>query len=89
MKNYEDGKTNLSPDDALLFKEWKLSFNQSDMMKLAMEGENEMIDLAERYQTRFPSLMPEIYNNETYRVCMTKYFILSDFCVDIVGSLFP
>lgn len=69
LKNYENNMTSLSVDDAALFKKWKLSFTQRDMMKLATEGENEMIDLGERYQARFPSLMPETYNNQTYKVC--------------------
>jgi len=42
-------------------------------MKLAVEGENEMIDLGERYQARFPYLMPETFNNQTYKVCTVRY----------------
>jgi len=68
LKNYENNKTNLSAGDAALFKKWKLSLTQRDMMKLATEGENEMIDLGERYQARFPSLMPETFINQTYKV---------------------
>lgn len=73
LENYENNITSLSTDDAALFKKWKLSITQRNMMKLAVEGENEMIDLGERYQARFPSLMPEAYNNQTYRVCIAKY----------------
>lgn len=68
LKNYENGATNLSADDAALFRKWKLSFAERNMMKLALEGENEMIDLGERYQARFPSLMPETFSNQTYKV---------------------
>lgn len=73
LQNYKNGATNLSADDAALFREWKLSFVRGNTMKLAVEGENEMIDLGERYQARFPSLMPEAFNNQTYRVCTAKY----------------
>lgn len=73
LKNYKNGVANLSADDAALFRKWKLLFAQKNMMKLAVEGENEMIDLGERYQARFPSLMPEAFNNQTYKVRMTKY----------------
>lgn len=76
LKNYETNTTSLSADDAALFKKWKLSLTQRDMMKLATEGENEMIDLGERYQARFPSLMPETYNNQSYKVYeVFNYFI--------------
>ncbi|XP_011706037.1 PREDICTED: multiple inositol polyphosphate phosphatase 1-like [Wasmannia auropunctata] len=67
LRNYENGATSLSADDAALLKKWKLSFVQGNMMKLALEGENEMIDLGERYQARFPSLMPEAFDNQTYK----------------------
>jgi len=73
LKNYENGATNLSVDDAALFRKWKLSFARGNMMKLAVEGENEMIDLGERYQARFPSLMPETFDNQTYKVCTIRY----------------
>lgn len=76
LKNYKNHATNLSADVATLFKQWKLQFAQRNMMKLTPEGENEMIDLGERYQARFPSLMPEIYSNETYKVCLIKYLII-------------
>lgn len=71
LRNYENGATSLSADDAALLKKWKLSFVQGNMMKLALEGENEMIDLGERYQARFPSLMPEAFDNQTYKFRFT------------------
>jgi len=83
LENYKNGTTSLSANDAALFKKWKPAVVLSDMMKLTTEGENEMIDLGERYQTRFSSLMPDIYNNETYNVCirndlisLLRFFIL-------------
>lgn len=85
LKNYEDGKTRLSADDAALFKKWKPVFTLTDMMKLAAEGENEMIDLGERYQARFPSLMPEVYNNQTYKVCLIKYMLNVNVCSVIIN----
>ncbi|XP_012225386.2 multiple inositol polyphosphate phosphatase 1 [Linepithema humile] len=72
LKNYEDHAINLSADVAAFFKQWKLQITQRDVMKLAPEGENEMIDLGERYQARFPSLMPEMYSNQTYKFRFTS-----------------
>ncbi|XP_024878234.1 multiple inositol polyphosphate phosphatase 1-like [Temnothorax curvispinosus] len=71
LNNYDKGATNLSADDAALFRKWRLSFARGHMMKLAVEGENEMIDLGERYQARFPSLLPEDFNNQTYKFRFT------------------
>lgn len=68
LDNYETGKTDLTAEEADLFKNWTIIFIEDDIMKLAIEGENEMIDLGERYQSRFPTLMPEIYDNKTYKV---------------------
>lgn len=76
LRNYENNITSLSVDDAALFEKWKLPLAQRDMMKLTEEGQNEMIDLGERYQARFPSLMPEAFNNQTYRVRIAKYSII-------------
>lgn len=72
LKNYENNATNLSTDVAALFRQWNLQITQRDVMKLALEGENEMIDLGERYQARFPSLMPEEYSNKTYKFRFTS-----------------
>ncbi|XP_043254544.1 multiple inositol polyphosphate phosphatase 1 [Colletes gigas] len=67
LDNYQKNKTSLMADDAVLLADWKITFTKDNIMKLAEEGENEMIDLGERYQSRFPTLMPDDYNNETYR----------------------
>lgn len=61
-------KTNLTHDTIIKLSNWKLGFTKNDMMNLAKEGENEMIDLGERYQSRFPTIMPEIYNKRSYKV---------------------
>lgn len=68
LDNYKENESEFTDEDIDLFKGWKITFNEDDIMKLAEEGENEMIDIGERYQSRFPTLMPEIYDNQTYRV---------------------
>lgn len=67
LDNYKENESEFTDEDIDLFKGWKITFNEDDIMKLAEEGENEMIDIGERYQSRFPTLMPEIYDNQTYR----------------------
>ena len=74
LDNYERNRTDFTAEDAALLAAWSITFTEGDIMKLAEEGENEMIDLAERYQSRFPSLMPEIYDNRTYKVSVDVLF---------------
>lgn len=75
LDNYKENKTKFTKEEAVLFKEWKISFSKDNIMKLTEEGEDEMIDIGERYQSRFPNLMPEIYNNQTYKVNNNIYFL--------------
>ncbi|KAK1133946.1 hypothetical protein K0M31_011733 [Melipona bicolor] len=67
LENYKESKTEFIEEDIDLFKEWKITFTKDDVMKLTEEGEDEMIDIGERYQSRFPTLMPEIYDTQTYK----------------------
>lgn len=67
LNNYKLNKTYLSPESIIHLANWKLKFTENDMMNLVEEGENEMIDLGERYQSRFHDIMPETYNNKSYK----------------------
>ncbi|KAF7417554.1 hypothetical protein HZH68_000207 [Vespula germanica] len=67
LNNYKMNKTDLSRDTIIKLNKWKLKFTKDDMMNLAKEGENEMIDLGERYQSRFPTIMPETYHKKSYK----------------------
>ncbi|VEN59243.1 unnamed protein product [Callosobruchus maculatus] len=53
--------------DLDLFKKWKPSVDPKDEKKLAHEGEEEMLLLAERMQTRFPHVFDNVYSNTTYK----------------------
>lgn len=55
---------------------WKLSFNDSHTMVLTEEGENELTDLAERMQARFPETFPEEYHKELYKVNIRMHIFL-------------
>lgn len=82
LDNYERNETSFTVEDAALLRDWKITFSKDDIAKLAEEGENEMIDLGERYQSRFPSLMPEVYDNRTYRVkknVLFAFYVLLSF----------
>lgn len=50
---------------------WKLTFSKHDKMHLHSVGQDELIALGERFQSRFPQLMPEKYSNDSYKVYYT------------------
>lgn len=54
--------------DLELFRNWKITVAPENDRKLTPEGEQEMLLLAERMQTRFPELFENAYSNATYTV---------------------
>lgn len=54
--------------DLDLFRKWKISIDIDDDRKLTHEGEEEMLLLAERMQSRFPEIFDSAYSNTSYRV---------------------
>ncbi|KAL1497696.1 hypothetical protein ABEB36_008614 [Hypothenemus hampei] len=57
--------------DLDLFKKWKSRLEVDDETKLTVEGEEEMLLLAERMQNRFPTVFDNIYSNTTYKIKYT------------------
>lgn len=53
------------------FRKWKSKFQEDEEMNLAPEGEEEMIILAERMQSRFPEVFDKIYSNTSYNFKFT------------------
>uniref|UniRef100_A0A6P7FWI8 Multiple inositol polyphosphate phosphatase 1 n=1 Tax=Diabrotica virgifera virgifera TaxID=50390 RepID=A0A6P7FWI8_DIAVI len=53
--------------DLDLLRKWKLTLDVDDKNKLTHEGEEEMLVLAERMQSRFPELFDEVYSNTSYK----------------------
>ena len=49
---------------------WSPHVEEADEKRLAHEGEDEMIELAERFQNRFPEILPEIYTNSSFKVIL-------------------
>lgn len=52
--------------DLQAFKKWEIKLANTDKMKLTHEGEEEMLNISERMQSRFPSLLSNIYSNTSY-----------------------
>ena len=61
-------------NDKKLFKSWKCDLKEDQEKLLVLEGEDEMINLAERIQNRFPGLLSERYENSSYKVNTINYF---------------
>lgn len=61
-----DGK--LCDSDIELFRQWEPNLNENESKHLVLEGTDELIGLAERIQSRFPSIISDIYNNNTFKV---------------------
>jgi len=52
---------------------WSPHVEEADEKRLAHEGEDEMVELAERFQNRFPQILPEVYTNSTFQVWSPNY----------------
>lgn len=61
-------KSHLCDKDKKAFTAWESYLNEDEEKNLVAEGEDELIELGERYQMRFPDLLSEQYDNSTYKV---------------------
>ncbi|KAM8719677.1 hypothetical protein ACLKA7_005841 [Drosophila subpalustris] len=63
----QQSQPNLCPDDLRQLRRWSWEHIEPDDEKfLVAEGEDELIELAERMQLRFPQLLPDLYNPEWF-----------------------
>ncbi|XP_031781276.1 multiple inositol polyphosphate phosphatase 1 isoform X3 [Nasonia vitripennis] len=67
VQSNNQNNSELSHDTIEKFNKWTLSFDEKQTMILANEGENELIDLAERMQSRFPNILVDNYDPELYK----------------------
>lgn len=58
----------LSEEALEAIRDWHLQIKPEDAKILAYEGEDEMLNLAERMQMRFPTILSNIYSNTSYKV---------------------
>ncbi|EDW05961.1 multiple inositol polyphosphate phosphatase 1 isoform X2 [Drosophila mojavensis] len=60
-------ESNLCDDELKRLRRWSWSHIEPDDEKLLVaEGEDELIELAERFQLRFPKLLPDLYDPEWF-----------------------
>lgn len=76
IKKFEKNHSMLSSDFIRKLSKWKVGVNKDQAVHLTEEGENELIDLAERMQTRFPSLFLENYSKEFFKVQSYTFKVL-------------
>lgn len=62
------GQCLLTEEQLKYFVDWKFNVEINQAVLLAPEGKNELIQLAKRFQSRFPTLLPKQYTNDTYKV---------------------
>ncbi|KAL3274093.1 hypothetical protein HHI36_015509 [Cryptolaemus montrouzieri] len=67
LKNNPTSSDVLHNSDLIALQHWENKLKKKDQKKLTREGENEMIDIAERMQSRFPMLLSNIYSNTSYK----------------------
>lgn len=68
-KIFDEGRNpKLCSGDIERLREWVSQVNASEEKHLTYEGIDELIELAERVQKRFPSLLPEQFDEDMYKV---------------------
>ncbi|KAK3930957.1 Multiple inositol polyphosphate phosphatase 1 [Frankliniella fusca] len=71
VKVHEDGRGNLCEGEIHQLLKWTPQLKEEDEKKLTHEGEDELLELGERFQKRFPELLPETYSNSSYKFQFT------------------
>lgn len=68
LRNYESGRTSLCASDYELIRDWKFDPNITfaNEQFLTVSGWNELLGIAQRYQSAFPSLLPTTYSRSDY-----------------------
>ncbi|XP_026744266.1 multiple inositol polyphosphate phosphatase 1-like [Trichoplusia ni] len=66
LLQHENGKGPLSKEQLRRLEDWKQEHDVEQESYLTLEGQDEMILLAERMQKRFPNAIRERYDNKTF-----------------------
>ncbi|KAJ9592268.1 hypothetical protein L9F63_001164 [Diploptera punctata] len=67
LQNHKAKRGTLCYEETAELQTWSPHVEEADEKRLAHEGEDEMIELAERFQNRFPAILPDIYTNSTFK----------------------
>ncbi|PSN39586.1 hypothetical protein C0J52_18755 [Blattella germanica] len=67
LQNHKSKRGKLCNEEIAELQAWSPHVEEADQKRLSHEGEDEMVELAERFQNRFPQILPEVYNNSTFK----------------------
>lgn len=67
VKNAAENKTLLCDEEAANLANWSTELQEIDEKRLTHQGEDEMIELAERFQNRFNDILPDSYSNSSFK----------------------
>ena len=68
LNNHKEKRGTLCEDDLENLEDWKFIANVTEDKFLVKEGYEELKDLGDRYQERFPALLSRPFVNESYIV---------------------
>lgn len=72
LENHKNDIGNICKGDLKYLYGWLPHVEEIHEKHLTYEGEDEMVELAERFQKRFPNILPETYSNSSYKVGLRK-----------------
>lgn len=64
----------LCPHDIEQLRSWESQLNAAEEKHLTYEGNDELLQLAERVQNRFPSLLPDRFSKRFYKVSLGSMY---------------
>ncbi|GLV32949.1 Multiple inositol polyphosphate phosphatase 2 [Carabus blaptoides fortunei] len=67
LSNSATSKVQLTEHALRAIRDWHVQINADDEKLLTHEGEDEMLNLAERMQLRYPTILSDIYSNTSYK----------------------
>lgn len=71
ISNHRQSKGALCDSELINLTLWSPQIELGDQKHLVHEGEDEMLELAERFQNRFPGLLPDVYSNSSFKFRFT------------------
>ncbi|XP_021914875.1 multiple inositol polyphosphate phosphatase 1-like isoform X2 [Zootermopsis nevadensis] len=71
IQNHKLKRGRLCNEEIAALQTWSSHVEETDEKRLAHEGEDEMVELAERFQNRFPQILPDVYTNSTFKFQFT------------------
>lgn len=90
LTNYDQGRTSLCASDFELFRNWQFDPNitMDVAYQLTASGWDEMVALAQRFQTAFPTVLPSTYSTNDYMFQPTMAQRTQDSLYAIADGLF-